>query len=102
MNATIYNLSSMLSDMDDYTGSLQYMESFKDKCMKMYDGRFLACAIGEVAFDLGHLNDTKKVAQRLLEQAFYLTDFYEMGRHHNSIEKYYKEYYDKEKVWYDA
>lgn len=102
MNATIYNLSSMLSDMDDYTGSLQYMESFKDKCMKMYDGRFLACAIGEVVFDLGHLNDTKKAAQRLLEQAFYLTDFYEMGRHHNSIEKYYKEYYDKEKVWYDA
>lgn len=48
-----------------------------------------------------HLNKTnQKVSKRLLEQAFYLTDFYEMSGQHNNIQKYYKEHYDKEKEWY--
>lgn len=101
MNAVVFNLANMRSDMGDYVTSLKDMKDFTGKCMRMYDGRFLACAIGEIAFDLEHLNKTnQKVSKRLLEQAFYLTDFYEMSGQHNNIQKYYKEHYDKEKEWY--
>lgn len=102
MNVTIFNLANMLSDVGRYEESLTYMEYFRDKCMKMYDGRFVGCSIGEIAFDLGHLgNINQAVCKKLLEQAFYLTDFYEMSGHHNSIKKYYEEYCDGEKVWYN-
>lgn len=102
MNVTIFNLASTLSDVGRYEESLKYMEYFRDKCMKMYDGKFVGCSIGEIAFDFGHLSNTnQEVCKKLLEQAFYLTDFYEMSRHHNSIKEYYEEHYDGEKVWYN-
>lgn len=101
MNATIFNLANMLSDIGRCEEALAYMERFTDKCMKMYDGKFLACAIGERGYDLEHLGSTNsEICKRMYEQVVYMMDFYEMERHCNIIKNYYEKYYDAEKKWY--
>ena len=101
MNVTIFNLANMLSDEGEYMEALRYMEGFIKTCMRMSDGKYVAYGIGEKAFDLEHLEKANKaVCKRLLKQAFYLTDFYEIQGNHKQVKMYLEEHYDVKKQWY--
>ncbi len=98
----IFNLANMLSDIGDYEASLKHMEYFIGMCLKLSDGKFLGNGICEKALDLDKLGKTDKAAcGRLLIQAFYLTDFYDLDTNHKIIQEYYEKHYDVNKQWYE-
>lgn len=98
---SIFNLANMLSDMGEYEESLKYMENFIGMCFKLSDGKFLGNGIGEQALDLDKLGETDKATcGRLLIQAFYLTDFYDLDTNHKLVQEYYERHYDANRKWY--
>ncbi len=101
IKVSIFNLACMLSNIGDYKKSLRYMKDFTDRCFKLSDGKFVGYGLGEQAFDLEQLKEANKATRdRLLIQAFYLTDFYDLTENHKRLKEYYETHYDTNKQWY--